>query len=325
MSNFWQGRRVLVTGATGLLGSWLTEDLAAAGAEVVAIVRDGVPRSRFHLAGLDRKVTTVRGQLEEYSLVERSLNEYEVQLVFHLAAQTIVGTANRSPLSTFAANIQGTWNVLEAARTSPLKPGLVVASSDKAYGTQAQLPYTEEAPLAGRHPYDASKSCADLLAQAYAHTYQLPLTIARCGNLYGGGDLNFNRLVPGTIRSLLAGERPVIRSDGSPQRDYFYVRDAVRAYCLLAEALDRPEVRGQAFNFGVNQPLTPLQMAAAISRVLGRSGLEPVIENTWQGEIRDQYLDASKAKRVLGWKPAFSLEQGLQETVAWYQDFLKAR
>jgi CDP-glucose 4,6-dehydratase len=325
MNKFWQGRRVLVTGATGLLGSWLTEDLAGAGAEVVVIVRDGVPRSRFHLAGVDRTVTTVRGQLEDLALIERTLNEYEVQQVFHLAAQTIVGTANRSPLSTFASNIQGTWNVLEAVRLSPLKPTLVVASSDKAYGSQGQLPYTEDAPLAGRHPYDASKSCADLLAQAYAHTYQLPLAIARCGNLYGGGDLNFNRLVPGTIRSLLAGERPIIRSDGSPKRDYFYVRDAAQAYRLLAEALERPEVRGQAFNFGTNEPRTPLQVTEVIRRLTGQSRLEPVIENTWQGEIHDQYLDASKAKKVLGWKPAFSLEQGLTETIAWYQDFLKAR
>ncbi|MEW6516903.1 MAG: NAD-dependent epimerase/dehydratase family protein [candidate division FCPU426 bacterium] len=324
MSNFWQGKRVLVTGATGLLGSWLTEELAAQKAEVVVLIRDHVPRSRFYLAGLDQRVTAVRGPLEDYALIERTLNEYETQVVFHLAAQTIVGTANRSPLATFEANIRGTWNLLEAVRTSPLKPKLLVASSDKAYGDQPQLPYTEDVPLAGRHPYDVSKTCADLLAQAYVQTYRLPLAIARCGNLFGGGDLNFNRLIPGTIRSFLAGERPIIRSDGSPKRDYFFVRDAASAYLLLAENLDRPEVQGQAFNFGTNEPLTPLQIIEELRRLMNVQ-LQPEIQNTWQGEIHHQYLDSSKAKRVLGWKPAYTLEQGLKETIAWYRDFLKGK
>lgn len=324
MSNYWQGRRVLVTGATGLLGSWLTEELTAQNAEVVALIRDQVPRSRFYLAGLDRRVTTVRGPLEDYALIERTLNEYETQVVFHLAAQTIVPTANRSPLATFEANIRGTWNLLEAVRTAPLKPQLLVASSDKAYGDQPQLPYTEDVPLAGRHPYDVSKTCADLLAQAYVRTYQLPLAIARCGNLFGGGDLNFNRLIPGTIRSFLANERPIIRSDGSPKRDYFYVRDAASAYLRLAESLGRPEVQGQAFNFGTNDPLTPLQVVEELRRLMNVP-LQPEVQNTWQGEIHHQYLDASKAKRVLGWKPAYTLEQGLKETIAWYRDFLTTK
>ncbi len=321
MSDFWAGRRVLVTGATGLLGSWLTGELVDQGAEVVALVRDGVPRSRFYLAGLDRSVDSVRGALEDYPALERTLNEYEVEAVFHLGAQTIVGTANRSPLSTFEANIKGSWNVLEAARVSPLVQRVVVASSDKAYGDQPRLPYTEEAPLQGRHPYDVSKSCTDLLTQAYAQTYRLPVAIARCGNLFGGGDLNFNRLIPGTIRSLLRGENPVIRSDGTPKRDYFYVRDAARAYLLLAENLERPEVAGEAFNFGTHDPLNPLQVAQRILDLGGGSRLKLDVQNTWRGEIQDQYLDSSKARRVLQWQPAYAFDQALTETLDWYRDY----
>ncbi len=322
MKDFWKGRRVLVTGATGLLGAWLTEALVERQAGVVALVRDTVPRSRFHLAGLDQKVDQVRGALEDYVLLERALNEYEVELVFHLGAQTIVGTANRSPLSTFESNIKGTWSLLEAARVSPLVKGVVVASSDKAYGDQPNLPYTEDVPLLGRHPYDVSKSCADLIAQAYARTYDLPIAIARCGNLFGGGDLNFNRLIPGTIRSALQNQAPVIRSDGTPKRDYFYAKDAARAYLLLAENLERPEVKGQAFNFGTNDPLTPLQITERVLKIMKKASLQPDVQKTWQGEIQDQYLDASRARQVLKWQPEYTLDSALEETVAWYQQHL---
>lgn len=322
MKDFWKGRRVLVTGATGLLGAWLTEALVERQAGVVALVRDTVPRSRFHLAGLDQKVDQVRGALEDYVLLERALNEYEVELVFHLGAQTIVGTANRSPLSTFESNIKGTWSLLEAARVSPLVKGVVVASSDKAYGDQPNLPYTEDVPLLGRHPYDVSKSCADLIAQAYARTYDLPIAIARCGNLFGGGDLNFNRLIPGTIRSAFQNQAPVIRSDGTPKRDYFYAKDAARAYLLLAENLERPEVKGQAFNFGTNDPLTPLQITERVLKIMKKASLQPDVQKTWQGEIQDQYLDASRARQVLKWQPEYTLDSALEETVAWYQQHL---
>jgi len=323
MSGFWKNRKVFVTGATGLLGSWLVEGLLARGAEVVALVRDGVPRSRFHLAQLDKKIITVRGALEDYRLLERTLNEYEIGTVFHLGAQTIVETANRSPLATFEGNIQGTWNLLEAARVSPLVQGVIVASSDKAYGDQEQLPYVETAPLQGRHPYDVSKSCADLIAQAYATTYAVPLAIVRCGNIFGGGDLNFNRLIPGTIRAIIQHERPVLRSDGTPRRDYFYVADAALAYLKVAEALEHAEVRGQAFNFGTNSPLNPIQVVEAILRLSGVKDLPPDIRSTWKGEIVDQYLDSSRARRVLGWEPQYTFDAAVQETIAWYRDYFK--
>ena len=324
MKNFWENRKVLVTGATGLLGSWLVEALCERRAEVVAIIRDNVPRSKFHLAQLDKKTITVRGALEDYRLIERTLNEYEIELVFHLGAQTIVETANRSPLATFESNIQGTWHLLEAARVSPLVKGVVVASSDKAYGGQEKLPYVETAPLQGRHMYDVSKSCADLIAQAYAATYSLPLAIVRCGNIFGGGDLNFNRLIPGTMQAVVKHERPVLRSDGTPKRDYFYVADAALAYLKVAEALERPEVKGQAFNFGTNTPLNPVQVVEAILRLADVKDLTPEIRSTWQGEIQDQYLDSTRARRVLGWEPQYTFEAAIRETLGWYRDYFKA-
>jgi len=320
-TNFWNGRRVFITGATGLLGSWLTGELAARNADVVALIRDGVPKSRFFLAGLDQQVNIVRGALEDYATLERALNEYEIDTVFHLGAQTLVGTANRSPLATFEANIKGSWNILEACRVSPWVKRVLVASSDKAYGDQPCLPYTEDAPLIGRHPYDVSKSCADLIAQAYFKTYQLPVAIARCGNLFGGGDLNFSRLIPGTIRAALCGENPIIRSDGTPKRDYFYAVDAAKAYLLLAENLERGEVRGQAFNFGTQEPLTPIQVAEEILRLAGDRRLRLDIRKTWSGEIQDQYLDSSRARSVLGWRPEYDFNRAMQETLEWYRAY----
>lgn len=323
---YWLNRNVLVTGCTGLLGSWLTERLVAEGANVVGLIRDLVPRSNLHCSGTFPAINVVRGELTDYPTVLRALNEYEVDTCFHLAAQTIVTIANRAPLSTFESNIKGTWVVLEALRHTPTIQRIIVASSDKAYGQQCELPYTEEAPLRGLHPYDASKSCADLLAQTYAHTYGLPLAVSRFGNLYGGGDLNFNRLVPGAIRSILHEERPVIRSDGTPLRDYVYIKEAVGCYLTLARALDRQEVRGQAFNFGPQKPLSVLEVVRTILRLAHRTDLEPEIRGAGllKGEISNQYLSHRKAREVLGWTPRYTFEEGLQETIAWYKAFFQS-
>lgn len=320
--SFWRDRSVLVTGCTGLLGSWLTVTLVDAGAAVVGLIRDDVPHSHLRRSGYESRIAVVRGDVTDYGLVERALNEYEVETVFHLAAQTIVPIANRAPLSTFETNIKGTWTVLEAARRTPTVGRIVVASSDKAYGVHDSLPYTEDAPLLGCYPYDVSKACADLITRAYAVTYGLPVAVTRCANLYGGGDLNWSRIFPGTIRSALRGERPVIRSDGTMLRDYLYVRDAVSAYLLLAEQLDRPEIRGQAFNFGTDAPRSVLEIVETIITVVGQPGLEPLILGEAAGEIKAQYLGSEKARRLLGWTPTYSLEEGLQETVAWYRAFL---
>lgn len=319
---FWRDRRVFVTGATGLLGSWLVRGLVAAGAEVVCLVRDWVPDSEMVRSGLLARVTVVRGDVCDIGCVERALGEYEIDTVFHLAAQTIVGIANRNPLSTFESNIAGTWVLLEACRRSPKVRSIVVASSDKAYGTQSALPYTEDAPLEGRHPYDASKSCADLLAQSYAHTYGLPVTITRCGNFYGGGDLNWNRLVPGTIRSILRGERPVIRSDGLYVRDYFYVEDGALAYMHLAQQLaDRPQLAGRAYNFSNEIQVTVIELVDRITSLLG-SNLTPDVRNEASNEIRHQYLSARRAREELAWTPSFNLDGGLGRTIDWYREFL---
>ena len=317
----WRRRRVFVTGATGLVGAWLTDWLVSAGADVVALVRDGVPGSNFYRMGLDTRVVTVRGELEDYSLMERILNEYETEVVFHLAAQAIVGIANQNPLSTFSANIQGTWNILEAARHARHVKAVVQASSDKAYGTHEVLPYTEDAPLIGRHPYDVSKSCADLIAQSYWVTYKLPVAITRCGNFYGGGDLNFNRIVPGTIRSLIDGQPPIIRSDGTLIRDYFYVNDGVGAYVTTAERLLAGQAQGEAYNFRNEIQVDVRQLVDVICRATGVTHLEPVVLNDAPNEIPHQYLSAEKARRQLGWAPRYTLEQGMAETVAWYRQY----
>ena len=323
MTGFWNDRNVLVTGATGLVGSWLVPALLDGGAHVVALVRDADPQSELIRTGTLRRTTVVNGPLEDFATVERAMVEHDVETVFHLGAQTLVGTALRSPLATFQSNVMGTVNVLEAARRhGDHVKRVVIASSDKAYGESDVLPYTEAMPPLGRHPYDVSKSCADLVSQAYHHTYGLPVVIARCGNIYGGADLNWSRIVPGTIRSLLQGQRPELRSDGTFTRDYVYVRDAVGAYLAMAEALDRADVRGQAFNFGPQQPVSVLDIVALITRLAGREDLPPRILGTAKAEIRDQYLCSDKARATLGWAPAWSLEDGLKETLAWYRDFL---
>jgi CDP-glucose 4,6-dehydratase len=323
VANFWQDRPVLVTGATGLVGGWLVKRLLAAGADVVCLVRDWVPRSELARSHDIEKVRVVRGDICEQAILERALGEYEINTVFHLAAQTIVGIANRNPVSTFEANIQGTWALLEACRRSPAVKQIVVASSDKAYGDQDVLPYDENTPLQGQHPYDVSKSCADLIAHTYAKSYQLPVTITRCGNFYGGGDLNWNRIVPGTIRSVLRNERPVIRSDGLYIRDYFYVEDGAAAYMLLAEKMAaNPDLRGEAFNFSNEIQVTVLDL---VNRLLDAmdSTLQPEVRNEASNEIRHQYLSAEKARKMLDWAPLFTLDAALQTTVNWYREFLK--
>lgn len=319
----WNGRSVFVTGATGLLGSALVEELCDRGARVTCLVRDWVPQSRLFAEDLAQRASLVRGELEDLDTTLRALNEYEVETVFHLGAQTIVGTASRSPLSTFESNIKGTWVLLDACRQLPkLVKRVLIASSDKAYGAHDKLPYTEDAPLVGRFPYDASKSCADLISFSYFHTYRLPVAVTRCGNLYGGGDLNWNRLVPGTIRSLLRGERPIVRSDGTFVRDYFYVHDAVDAYLTLAERMHEPEFHGEAFNFGTEQPLSVVELVALISKLMSRADLAPVIQNEASHEIPRQFLDCSKARARLDWRPRRTLDQGLRETIEWYRKAL---
>jgi CDP-glucose 4,6-dehydratase len=326
VKGFWQGRNVFVTGATGLLGSHLAEELLARGATVVALVRDWVPDSRAVSAGVLPKCVTVRGELQDHDLLLRALNEYEIDTVFHIGAQTIVGTANRSALSTFESNIQGTWCLLEAAKQSPrLVQRVIVASSDKAYGVHDKLPYTEDAPLQGRYPYDVSKSCTDLISFSYWHTYKVPVAVTRCGNLFGGGDLNFNRLIPGTIRSALEDEAPLIRSDGSFVRDYFYVRDAVGAYLQLAERMPADGFTGEAFNFGTETPLSVIDVVDRILQVMGRTDLKPKILNEASHEIPKQYLDCTKARDRMGWRPSSTFEDGLRETIAWYREWLTAR
>jgi CDP-glucose 4,6-dehydratase len=360
--SFWLDRPVLVTGCSGFLGSWLTIALVEAGAAVVGLIRDEVPFSYLRRSGYQDRITVVRGDVSDYALVERALNEHEIDTVFHLAAQTIVTIANRAPLSTFETNVKGTWTVLEAARRSPKVTRVVVASSDKAYGAHEELPYTEDASLLGCHPYDVSKACADRLARAYVATYDLPVTVTRCANL------NWNRIVPGTMRSVIRGERPIVRSDGTPLRDYLYVQDAVHAYLTLAECMDELALRGVdnadidrasvdidrasvdidrasvdidrasvdidrasadidrasvAFNFGMDDPRSVLEIVQTIIAVSDCPELEPVVLADAPNEIQAQYLDSSRAHRVLGWTPRYSLIEGLRETLGWYREFLE--
>ena len=318
---FWLDRPTFVTGGTGLVGSWLVKRLLTAGADVVCLVRDWVPQSELVRSNLIEKVKVVRGDIRDRETIERTLGEYEIDTVVHLAAQTIVTIANRNPISTFETNITGTWNILESSRRSPKVRQVVIASSDKAYGDQTTLPYDENTPLQGQHPYDVSKSCADLIAQTYATSYNLPVVITRCGNFYGGGDLNWNRIIPGTIRSVLRGQRPVIRSDGSFIRDYFYVEDGAAACMLLAEKLAaNPELRGQAFNFSNEIQVTVRQIVEKILNIM-ESDLKPDILNEVSNEIKHQYLSAEKAHQLLGWAPLFTLEEALVLTVAWYRNF----
>ncbi len=320
---FWQDRPTFVTGATGLVGGWLVRRLLDSNADVVCLIRDWVPQCELVREGIIERVKVVRGDVRDKALLERTIEEYEIDTVFHLAAQTIVGTADRHPVSTFETNIGGTWSLLEACRRSLTVKQIVLASSDKAYGEHKKLPYHEELPLQGHYPYDVSKSCADLISQAYKATYGLPVAITRCGNFYGGGDLNWNRIIPGTIRSIVRGQRPLIRSNGKFVRDYFYVEDGAAAYMLLARQMaGKPDLQGQAFNFSNESQITVLDLVKSISDLM-ESDLEPDIRNDSQHEIPYQYLSATKARKMLGWDPLFSLEEGLKRTIAWYKGFFE--
>ncbi len=321
--NFWRDRRVLVTGCTGVLGSWLTAKLVELGADVVGLVRDWVPQSQLVRSGTMDRIKVVRGSVTDEETVNRVFAEYEIQTCFHLAALTVVGVANRAPVPTFETNVRGTWLLLEAARQWGKVEQVIVASSDKAYGSHDVLPYTEDAPLQGNHPYDVSKSCADLIAQTYANTYKMPVAVTRCANMYGGGDLNWNRIVPGTIRSALLNEPPVVRSDGTMKRDYVYVKDIVSAYTTLAEAMQGGAHTGGTFNFGMDAPRTALEMVNTIIRLSDHPDLKPVILDEAKNEIQDQYLSSDRAHSLLGWKPQYTLEDGLRETIAWYREVVK--
>jgi CDP-glucose 4,6-dehydratase len=322
MNKFWLDRPTFVTGATGLVGGWLVRRLVDAGADVVCLVRDWVPQSEVTRTSLIERVKVVRGDIRDQATLERALGEFEIDTVINLAAQTIVTIANRNPVSTWETNVQGTWALLEACRRTPTIKQIVMASSDKAYGESDQLPYDEETPLRGRHPYDASKSCSDIISQTYAKSYGLPVVVTRCGNFYGGGDLNWNRIVPGTIRSILRGQRPIIRSDGQFVRDYFYVEDGAAAYMLLAQRLhEQPDLGGQAFNFSNETQTTVIDIAKTILSLMD-SSLELDIRNEASNEIRHQYLSAARARRDLQWQPLFTLDEGLAKTIAWYRDFL---
>ncbi|GAK51707.1 NAD-dependent epimerase/dehydratase [Candidatus Moduliflexus flocculans] len=322
--NFWKGRRVFITGATGFVGSWLVKELLCAEAKLVVLVRDADPQSELYRSQDIHRIAVVCGALEDFNTLSRALNEHEIETVFHLGAQPLVEVALRSPFQTFESNIRGTYNLLEACRLYPtLIKQVVIASSDKAYGEHSLLPYMEDFALQGRAPYEVSKSCADMLAQSYYFMYGLPVGIARCGNIYGGGDLNWSRIVPGTIRSFLKGEQPIIRSDGKFIRDYIYIKDICTAYIRLAEALADATYHGQAFNFSPAAPMSVLDMVYAIQRLMNCPHLLPDIRNYARNEIKHQYLSAEKAFRLLGWQPEFTIETGLRETITWYQEYLR--
>ncbi|KKQ50017.1 MAG: hypothetical protein US69_C0001G0045 [candidate division TM6 bacterium GW2011_GWF2_38_10] len=322
---YWHQRNVLVTGATGLLGPWLVNELLRQGAHVSVLVRDLVPESVFFGQDMQKRSTVYFGDLLDRDLLMRIINEGNIETVFHLGAQAIVGYANRSPISTFRSNIEGTWNLLEVCRQSPWVKRIVVASSDKAYGEQENLPYTENAPLQGRHPYDVSKSCADLIAQSYFHTYKVPVCITRCGNFFGGGDFHYNRIIPGTIQAIMQGKQPVIRSNGFFVRDYIYVKDVVDAYLTLAQAMERSEIIGQSFNFSTDHPFTVIELVHEIRALMQAVHLEPIIQNNATNEIPAQHLCSEKARELLGWKAVYGVRKGLEETIAWYQQHAAER
>jgi CDP-glucose 4,6-dehydratase len=321
MKNFWKNKKVLVTGATGLVGYWLTKRLIESGSQVVTLIRDYDPQSELIRSNDVNKVFVVKGSLEDISSLKRAVIQHEVEIIFHLGAQTIVGTALKDPLNTFEANIRGTYNLLEVCRENKEQiETFLIASSDKAYGDHDKLPYKEDYALQGRHPYDVSKSCADLLAMTYFHSYNIPVVVARCGNIFGGGDLNWSRIIPGTIRSFYQGEAPIIRSDGTFIRDYLFVDDAVSAYMAMAE--NSSKVAGESFNFGPNKPVSVLEIVSMIQKIMGVS-IDPKILAIAKAEIHSQYLDSQKAEKMLNWRPVFSLEEGLKKTINWYVKYLE--
>lgn len=320
---FWKDKNVFVTGADGFIGSWIAKRLVEEGANVFILVRDfKKPNISLDYHNLRKTSTLIQGDITDYDLMLRILNEKSIDSIFHLAAQPIIGVANRSPMSTFDTNIKGTWTVLEAARNSPIVKRIVVASSDKAYGDQDKLPYTEDQPLNGLYPYDASKVCTDVLARSYAKSFNLPVAVTRCANIYGGADFHLNRIVPGTIISVLKGETPVIRSDGTLEREYMYIEDAVDAYLTIAKNMDKKEVQGEAFNVGTERATTVIDLFNIIIKACGKN-VKPKILNEAKGEIQKQYLHVEKIKRVLGWKAKTSVEEGIKKTVAWYKENMK--
>lgn len=317
---FWKDRTAFVTGATGFVGAHVVRHLLDAGEKVVCLQRDAVKANSLDIFGLRQKVTVIQGSIEDFALLERILNEYEIDAVFHLAAQALVGAANRSPLSTFETNIRGTYLLLEACRLSQTVKRVVVASSDKAYGSHPTLPYTEDFALHGTFPYDVSKTCTDLLAQSFARSYKMPVAVTRSANIYGPGDLNLSRIIPGTIISILKGENPIIRSDGTPVREFIFVDDVARGYLLLAENIE--DAAGEAFNFGTNEPV---QMLDLVNRILSsmnkKTKLPPkiLLKAKIEREIDAQYLSGDKIFQRFGWKPEVNLDEGLQQTIDWYQ------
>jgi CDP-glucose 4,6-dehydratase len=321
LATFWKDKRIFVTGATGLLGGWLVKALLGEGAEIVALVRDRASRSVPIIEGVLSQIAIVPGDLESLPTLQQAIAEYNPHTVFHLASQPLVSVAKRDPVETLRANVMGTWNVLEACRLSG-DVNVIVASSDKAYGPSENLPYRETHPLQGRYPYDVSKSCTDLIAQMYAATYGLHAAIVRCANIFGGGDLNFSRTIPGMIKATLDGEAFVIRSDGKFVRDFLYVKDAVEAYLLVARRLseDPAVISGEAFNFSLGERRTVLDIVHTTLRIMGRMDLEPVIQNIASAEIREQYLDSGKARQLLGWQPRYAMEEAIEETVSWYRE-----
>ena len=320
--NFWQNKNVFITGGNGFLGSWLVKELLEKEANIIVLIYEEDPRSNFYKWELDKKVIKIKGQIEDYNLLKSIINKYEIATVFHLAAQPLVTIALRDPLHTFESNIRGTYNLLEACRNSQFIKEIVIASSDKAYGDHDKQPYTEEFALQGKHPYDVSKSCTDLLAQTYAKTYKLPVVITRSGNFYGGGDLYFDRIIPHAIAQYLMNKKPQLRSDGTHKRDYVYIKDVVDAYITLAEKLHDKNLSGHGFNFGLGKGVSVLEIVETIKKLMN-SNLEPEILDTAKAEIQEQYLNAEKISKVVGWKPQYSLEEGLKETIEWYKEFLK--
>ena len=317
----WKNTSVLVTGADGFIGGHVAKALAEKGAKVTTIARDIKKINNIGILNLKNKIDIVRGDLINLEDCERAINEYDIEFCFHIAAQAIVGPANRSPLSTFESNIKGTWNILETCRRSKTIKGTIIASSDKAYGQQKKLPYTEDSPLNGYFPYDASKACAEIIARSYFMTYNMPLAITRNANSYVPADMNLCRIIPDVITMLLKDEQPIIRSDGNPERDYMYIKDAVNAYLILAENLHRKEVVGQAFNFGTGKPISVLDLYKKIIKLVGKNA-DPNILGQAKNEIDRQYLDSSKAKDILNWEPKYDLDSGLKETIEWYKKYL---
>jgi CDP-glucose 4,6-dehydratase len=322
MNSFWKDRNAFVTGATGFVGAHVARALVEQGARVVCLQRDALPTDSLDLFDLRHRVTVINGKVEDHSLMERIINEFEIEAVFHLAAQAIVGVANRSPISTFESNIRGTYSLLEACRTGQTVGSVVIASSDKAYGTHEDLPYREDYPLLGLFPYDASKACADILARSFAHTYGTPVAVTRSANIYGPGDMNLSRIIPGTIVSVLRDEPPVIRSDGTPIRDFVYIDDVVRGYMLIAEKID--EVRGEAFNFSAGEPVRMIDLVELIIKLSGRN-LEPriMLQSKIEREIDAQYLSAEKVESRLAWRAKVDLDEGLRSAIEWYRDHMK--